>query len=59
MFCCLIWILVFAGLYIQIPSKTGGSPEKKHVLLDDHDPVWLEFRHAHIGVVSPVLIHIF
>ncbi|KAK9944112.1 hypothetical protein M0R45_009694 [Rubus argutus] len=36
----------------EIPSKTGGSPEKKHVLLDDRDPIWLEFRHAHIGVVS-------
>lgn len=36
----------------QIPSKTGGQPEKKEVLLEDHDPVWLELRHAHIADVN-------
>ncbi|GMP61809.1 hypothetical protein CsSME_00024127 [Camellia sinensis var. sinensis] len=36
----------------EIPSKTGGEPEKKEVLLEDHDPVWLELRHAHIADAS-------
>lgn len=40
-------------LYFQVPSKTGGPPEKKEVLLEDHDPVWLELRHAHIADVCP------
>ena len=35
----------------QVPSKTGGRPEKKEVLLEDHDPIWLELRHAHIADV--------
>lgn len=43
-------------LHIQLPSKTGGPPEKKEVLLEDHDPVWLELRHAHIADVCPVVI---
>lgn len=36
----------------EIPSKSGGEPEKKEVLLEDHDPVWLELRHAHIADAS-------
>ncbi|KAL6536528.1 STXBP unc-18 S1 [Orobanche gracilis] len=36
----------------QVPSKTGGVPEKKEVLLEDHDPIWLELRHAHIADAS-------
>ncbi|PSS26359.1 Protein transport Sec1a like [Actinidia chinensis var. chinensis] len=36
----------------EVPSKTGGQPEKKEVLLEDHDPVWLELRHAHIADAS-------
>ncbi|KAA8522289.1 hypothetical protein F0562_012962 [Nyssa sinensis] len=36
----------------EVPSKTGGLPEKKEVLLEDHDPVWLELRHAHIADAS-------
>ncbi|KAL0329641.1 UNVERIFIED_CONTAM: SNARE-interacting protein KEULE [Sesamum radiatum] len=36
----------------EIPSKTGGLPEKKEVLLEDHDPVWVELRHAHIADAS-------
>ncbi|XP_023533702.1 SNARE-interacting protein KEULE-like isoform X1 [Cucurbita pepo subsp. pepo] len=36
----------------EIPSKVGGPPEKKEVLLEDHDPVWLELRHAHIADAS-------
>ncbi|KAI3792568.1 hypothetical protein L2E82_06451 [Cichorium intybus] len=39
--------------YIQeVPSKTGGDYERKEVLLEDHDPVWLELRHAHIADAS-------
>ncbi|XP_022025686.1 SNARE-interacting protein KEULE isoform X1 [Helianthus annuus] len=33
----------------EVASKTGGRPEKKEVLLEDHDPVWLEMRHLHIA----------
>lgn len=33
-------------------SKANGKPEKKEVLLEDQDPVWLELRHAHIAEVS-------
>ncbi|XP_010255632.1 PREDICTED: SNARE-interacting protein KEULE-like isoform X2 [Nelumbo nucifera] len=36
----------------EVPSKTGGAPEKKEVLLEDHDPIWLELRHAHIADAS-------
>ncbi|XWS77206.1 hypothetical protein CRYUN_Cryun01aG0241700 [Craigia yunnanensis] len=36
---------VFASL--KVPNKSGGPLEKKEVLLDDHDPVWLELLHAH------------
>ncbi|KAL9670850.1 hypothetical protein QQ045_008409 [Rhodiola kirilowii] len=39
--------------YVQeVPSKSGGEPEKKEVLLEDQDPVWLELRHAHIADAS-------
>ncbi|CAK7347916.1 unnamed protein product [Dovyalis caffra] len=37
---------------VELPSKTGGSSEKKDVLLEDQDPVWLELRHAHIADAS-------
>ncbi|KAK9270270.1 hypothetical protein L1049_025847 [Liquidambar formosana] len=36
----------------EVPSKIGGPPEKKEVLLEDHDPIWLELRHAHIADAS-------
>ncbi|KMZ76137.1 Syntaxin binding protein 2 [Zostera marina] len=39
----------------EIPSKTGGVPEKKEVLLEDHDPVWVELRHEHIAYASEML----
>lgn len=41
---------------MQIPSKTGGVPEKKEVLLEDHDPVWVELRHEHIAYVSMIFL---
>ncbi|XP_002511719.2 protein transport Sec1a isoform X1 [Ricinus communis] len=37
---------------LEVPSKKGGEPERKEVLLDDNDPVWLELRHAHIADAS-------
>ncbi|KAL2516825.1 SNARE-interacting protein KEULE [Abeliophyllum distichum] len=36
----------------EVPNRTGGLPEKKEVLLEDHDPIWLELRHAHIADAS-------
>ncbi|PON42971.1 Sec1-like protein [Parasponia andersonii] len=33
----------------QVPSNSGGPPEKKVVLLEDYDPLWLELRHAHVA----------
>ncbi|KAL6499372.1 Protein transport Sec1a [Orobanche hederae] len=42
--------------YVQeIPSKSGGQPVRKEVLLEDHDPVWVELRHAHIAEASEKL----
>nr|XP_043622037.1 protein transport Sec1a-like [Erigeron canadensis] len=37
---------------MEVPSKSGGPPEKKEFLLEDHDPVWLEMRHLHIADAS-------
>ncbi|KAL8109664.1 hypothetical protein AgCh_025681, partial [Apium graveolens] len=36
----------------EVPSKTGGALEKKDVILEDQDPIWLELRHAHIADAS-------
>ncbi|GJN01021.1 hypothetical protein PR202_ga18254 [Eleusine coracana subsp. coracana] len=38
--------------YIYEVSKADSEPEKKEALLEDHDPIWLELRHAHIADVS-------
>ncbi|KAK8940443.1 SNARE-interacting protein KEULE [Platanthera zijinensis] len=39
--------------YVQeVPGKTRSTSEKKEVLLEDHDPIWLELRHAHIADAS-------
>ncbi|EPS73965.1 hypothetical protein M569_00789 [Genlisea aurea] len=39
----------------EVPNSTGGLPEKKEVLLEDHDPIWVELRHEHIGYASEQL----
>ncbi|KAK4743879.1 hypothetical protein SAY87_010191 [Trapa incisa] len=36
----------------EVASKNDGPPEKKEVILEDHDPIWLELRHAHIADAS-------
>uniref|UniRef100_A0ACD5ZNE1 Uncharacterized protein n=1 Tax=Avena sativa TaxID=4498 RepID=A0ACD5ZNE1_AVESA len=36
----------------EVLSKNGSASEKREVLLEDHDPVWLELRHAHIADAS-------
>ncbi|KAL1546464.1 Protein transport Sec1a [Salvia divinorum] len=36
----------------EVPSKSGGTSEKKEVLLEDQDPIWLELRHTHIAEAS-------
>ncbi|KAG5144598.1 hypothetical protein JHK84_030141 [Glycine max] len=39
----------------EVPGKSGGPAERKEVLLEDHDPIWLELRHAHIAYASEQL----
>ncbi|CAL5211061.1 unnamed protein product [Lathyrus oleraceus] len=36
----------------EVASKTGGPPEEKEVVLEEHDSVWLELRHSHIADAS-------
>ncbi|KAM0853916.1 hypothetical protein ACQ4PT_050756 [Festuca glaucescens] len=38
---------VFASM--RVPSKNGSATEKKEVLLEDHDPLWLELQHVHVA----------
>nr|XP_011464877.1 PREDICTED: SNARE-interacting protein KEULE-like isoform X1 [Fragaria vesca subsp. vesca] len=33
----------------EVANITGGPPDKKDVLLDECDPVWLELRDRHLG----------
>ncbi|KAJ0779304.1 putative sec1-like protein [Helianthus annuus] len=40
---------------MEVPSKSGGDPETKEFLLEDHDSVWLEMRHLHIADASEKL----
>ncbi|CAA6664193.1 unnamed protein product [Spirodela intermedia] len=35
-----------------VHEQNRGPPEKKEVLLEDHDPIWLELRHVHIADAS-------
>ncbi|KAL5079753.1 hypothetical protein RYX36_008174 [Vicia faba] len=42
-------ITIFLCKGNSIPGKNGGQPERKEVLLEDHDPIWLELRYAHIA----------
>ncbi|WCJ22857.1 Syntaxin-binding protein 1 [Euphorbia peplus] len=37
---------------LEVPNKSTGQLEKKEVILDDNDPVWLELRHVHIADAS-------
>ncbi|KAL9234388.1 hypothetical protein vseg_009267 [Gypsophila vaccaria] len=39
-------------LVLEVANKATGQPEKKEVILDDTDPVWLEIRHLHIAEAS-------
>lgn len=54
-----IWGKCNIELYIQVANITGGPPDKKDVLLDECDPVWLELRDRHLGFVSLVPTHLF
>ncbi|XP_056173579.1 protein transport Sec1a-like isoform X2 [Syzygium oleosum] len=36
----------------EVPSQSGGQPEKKEALLENQDPIWLELRHSHIADAS-------
>jgi len=47
----LVFLYVSVILYCKV-SKMDSEPEKKESLLEDHDPLWLELRHAHIADVS-------
>ncbi|GKU95455.1 hypothetical protein SLEP1_g8812 [Rubroshorea leprosula] len=38
--------------YVYEATNKEGKPEKKEVLLEEHDPIWLELRHAHIADAS-------
>ncbi|XP_020247593.1 SNARE-interacting protein KEULE-like isoform X2 [Asparagus officinalis] len=35
--------------YVHEVLSKSGTVEKREVLLEDHDPIWLELRHAHIA----------
>ncbi|KAL9245289.1 hypothetical protein vseg_018958 [Gypsophila vaccaria] len=39
-------------LVIEVTNKATGQPERKEIILDDTDPVWLEIRHLHIAEAS-------
>ncbi|KAK9742824.1 hypothetical protein RND81_03G199600 [Saponaria officinalis] len=39
-------------LVLEMTDKATGKPERKEIILDDTDPVWLEIRHLHIAEAS-------
>lgn len=36
----------------EVPSRSGGDPEMREVLLDEEDPIWVELRDVHIADAS-------
>ncbi|KAJ3672528.1 hypothetical protein LUZ60_007249 [Juncus effusus] len=43
---------VVGNKYVHEVQNKSGATEKKEAILEDHDPVWLELRHVHIGDAS-------
>ncbi|XP_057531436.1 protein transport Sec1a-like [Amaranthus tricolor] len=39
-------------LVLEVTNKATGQPEKKEIVLEDSDSVWLEIRHLHIAEAS-------
>lgn len=38
--------------YVYEITTNTGRPERKEVLLEEHDPIWVELRHLHIADVN-------
>lgn len=41
--------------YVYEITTSAGRPDRKEVLLEEHDPVWVELRHLHIAAVNKKL----
>lgn len=41
--------------YVYEVTTSAGRTDKKEVLLEEHDPVWVELRHLHIAAVNKKL----
>jgi hypothetical protein len=41
----------FVSSFLKVQNK-DGSTERKEVILEEQDPIWVELRHTHIGDVS-------
>lgn len=39
-------------LVLEVTHKLSGQPERKEILLEDTDPLWLEIRHLHVAEAS-------